>query len=153
MAGVDYSHVREPNYRPEQIKQDARTTEYIEELCKQLPKLYFEPPAFDAGDDSRQGMISGDTYVRHRQVYYDTDGINEVQQETLTLCKKCRGLFKVETRADSGPLCLGLEIPIDACPDCRSRGYQLMEDGLIKGNYRYMQMINRKDKDYVRHGF
>ena len=153
MAGVDYSHVREPNYVPSQIVQSAQTTAYIEELCKQLPKLYFDPPAFDAKGDSRQGVISGDTFIRHKQVYYDTDGINEVQQETLTLCDNCRGLHKIETRADSGPLCLGVEIPIDACSDCKSKGYQVVEDGQLKGDYRYIQLINRLDKDYMRYGF
>jgi acetoin utilization deacetylase AcuC-like enzyme len=153
MAGVDYSHVREPNYDPERIRQSAQTTAYIEELCKQLPRLYFEPPAFDAKGDSRQGVVSAGTFIRHKQVYYDTDGINEVQQETLTLCDNCRGLYKVETRADSGPLCLGVEIPRDACPDCKSRGYQLIEDGQLKGDYRYIQLINRLDRDYSRVGF
>lgn len=153
MAGVDYSHVKEPNYNAERIRQDARTTEYIEELCKQLPRLYFDPPAFKPSDDTRQGVLSGDTFIRHKQIYYDTDGINEVQQETVTVCKHCRGLYKVETRADSGPLCLGVEIPIDACPECRSRGYQAMEDAQLKGTYRYMQLINRLDKEYLRYGF
>ncbi|MEZ7197082.1 histone deacetylase family protein [Pseudodesulfovibrio karagichevae] len=153
MAGVDYSHVREPNYNSERIRQDARTTAYIEELCKQLPALYFDPPEFVSKDDSRQGIIAGDKFVRHKQIYYDTDGINEVQQESVTLCKQCRGLYKVETRADSGPLCLGVEIPVDACPECRAKGYQTVEDAQIKGAYRYIQLINRLDKEYVRYGF
>jgi acetoin utilization deacetylase AcuC-like enzyme len=153
MAGVDYSHVREPNYNSERIRQDARTTAYIEELCKQLPALYFDPPEFVSKDDSRQGIVSGDHFVRHKQIYYDTDGINEVQQESVTLCKQCRGLYKVETRADSGPLCLGVEIPVDACPECRAKGYQTVEDAQIKGAYRYIQLINRLDKEYVRYGF
>lgn len=153
MAGVDYSHVREPNYNRERIRQDARTTAYIEELCKQLPALYFDPPEFVSKDDSRQGIVSGDNFVRHKQIYYDTDGINEVQQESVTLCKQCRGLYKVETRADSGPLCLGVEIPVDACPECRAKGYQTVEDAQLKGTYRYIQLINRLDKEYVRYGF
>ena len=69
------------------------------------------------------------------------------------MCEKCRGLYKVETRADSGPLCLGVEIPIDACSECKSLGYQLVEESQLKSNYRYIQMINRLDKDYVRYGF
>jgi acetoin utilization deacetylase AcuC-like enzyme len=153
MAGVDYSQVMEPNYNADRIRQDANTTAYIEELCKQLPRLYFDPPALKPSDDSRQGVLSGDTFIRHKQIYYDTDGINEVQQESVTVCKKCRGLYKVETRADSGPLCLGVEIPIDACPDCRAKGYQVMEEAQIKGTYRYMQLINRLDRDYQRYGF
>jgi acetoin utilization deacetylase AcuC-like enzyme len=153
MAGVDYSHVREPNFSSERIRQDARTTAYIEELCKQLPALYFDPPEFESKDDSRQGIVTGDHFVRHKQIYYDTDGINEVQQESVTLCKQCRGLYKVETRADSGPLCLGVEIPVNACPECRAKGYQTVEDAQIKGTYRYIQLINRLDKEYLRYGF
>nr|WP_321513098.1 histone deacetylase [uncultured Pseudodesulfovibrio sp.] len=153
MAGVDYSHVKEPNYNPDMIAQDPRTTAYIEKLCDQLPELYFNPPAFNAKKDGKQGMLSGDTFIRHKQIYYDTDGINEVQQETVTVCDSCRGLYKVETRADSGPLCLGVEVPIDACPACRSKGYQIVEEAQLKGTYRYMQMINRLDKEYLRYGF
>jgi hypothetical protein len=153
MAGVDYSSVREPNYNAERIRQDDRTTAYIEELCRQLPKLYFDPPVYNAKNDMRQGVLSGGKLVRQRQIYYDTDGINEVQQETVVLCDHCRGLLKVETRADSGPLCLGVEIPIDACRDCKSLGYQLVEDAQLKGNYRYIQMINRLDGEIVRYGF
>jgi len=153
MAGVDYSHVKEPNYNPEMIAQDAQTSAYIEELCKQLPELYFNPPPFNAKGDGKQGVVSGDTFIRPKQVYYDTDGINEVQQETVTVCDTCRGLYKVETRADSGPLCLGVEIPIDACPACRSKGYQIVEEAQLKGTYRYIQMINRLDKEYLRYGF
>ncbi|MEF2231443.1 MAG: histone deacetylase, partial [Pseudodesulfovibrio sp.] len=153
MAGVDYSHIREPNYNPELLRQDERTGAYIEELCRQLPRLYFDPPPLKPGNDPRLGVISGDRFIRNRQIYYDTDGINEVQQETVVLCDKCRGLYKVESRADSGPLCLGVEIPPDACPDCKSRGYRLVEDGQLKGNYRYIQLINRLDREYVRFGF
>jgi len=153
MAGVDYSQVMEPNYNAERIRQDARTTGYIEELCDQLPKLYFDPPEFTSSGDSRQGVLTGDTFIRHKQIYYDTDGINEVQQESVTVCQNCRGLYKVETRADSGPLCLGVEIPSGACPKCRAKGYHVMEEAQIKGTYRYMQMINRLDKEYLRYGF
>ena len=153
MAGVDYSHVREPNYNAERIRQDARTTEYIKELCEQLPALYFDPPEFQSGKDGKQGIVTGDEFVRNKQIYYDTDGISEVQKESVTLCGQCRGLYKVETRADSGPLCLGVEIPVDACPECRAKGYQTVEDAQLKGTYRYIQLINRLDKEYVRYGF
>ncbi|MBU4379110.1 MAG: histone deacetylase, partial [Proteobacteria bacterium] len=76
-----------------------------------------------------------------------------VQQETLFPCDHCRGLLKIETRADSGPLCLGVEIPINACRDCKSHGYQIVEDAQLKGNSRYIQLINRLDREYVRIGF
>ncbi|WP_243544533.1 histone deacetylase family protein [Pseudodesulfovibrio tunisiensis] len=154
MAGLDYSHVREPNYEPERIRQDQRTTDYINKLCDVLPELYFNPPPFQGGDRDGQGVISGDVFTRRKNIYYDTDGISENQQETLHLCDQCRGVYKVETSSSSNPLSLGVEIPWNACPHCRELGHRLVEEAQLKGGgYRYIQLINRKDREYLRYGF
>jgi len=153
MAGVDYSHVREPDYTPERWRQDKRTTAYIEQLCDTLPELYFNPPPFDGSEKSRQGIISGEWFIRHKDIYYDTDGISEAQIEMVYQCPKCRGLMKYETRSTNNPLCLGIEVPLGACNACRDLGYKLLEEAQIKGQYRYIQFINRRDKDYLRFGF
>jgi acetoin utilization deacetylase AcuC-like enzyme len=153
MAGADFSHVREPDYNPDKWKQDARTTAYIEQLCDVLPQLYFNPPPFDSSEKSGQGIITGDRFIRHKDIYYDTDGISEAQTENLYLCDHCRGLLSCETRSSNNPLCLGVEIPQNACPACRERGYKLIEEAQIKGAYRYVQLINRLDKEYMRYGF
>lgn len=153
MAGVDYSHVREPDYTPEQWKQDTQTTKYIESLCESLPGLYFDPPAFDGSEKSQQGTINGDWFIRHKDIYYDTDAISEAQTEMVFMCEDCRGLMKYETRSTNNPLCLGIEVPQGACRTCADLGYKMLEDSQIKGQYRYIQFINRKDRDYVRFGF
>jgi hypothetical protein len=91
--------------------------------------------------------------VRHKDIYYDTDGISEAQTEELLLCGSCRGLLKIVSRTTKNPDCLGVEIPLGACPECRARGLALYEEAQAKGGYRYTQLINRADKQYLRHGF
>ncbi len=39
------------------------------------------------------------------------------------------------------------------CEHCHGKGIQIYEEGQVKGNYRYIQLINRKDKDYRQQGF
>lgn len=148
MAGVDYSGVREPGFDPEVLRQEKRITEYVEALADQLPDIYFNPPA-----EPKDGVVTGDWFVRQKNVYYDTDGISEAQTEKLLMCDDCRGLLVMETRSTNNPLSLGVEIPIGSCPRCKEQGYSIAEESQIKGGYRYIQIINRLDKEYSRVGF
>jgi acetoin utilization deacetylase AcuC-like enzyme len=148
LAGVDYSRVREPDYDPARLAQDPRITEYLKKLCGQIPRLYFDPPK-----EAQDGSVQGDWFVRTKDVYYDTDNINEEQTEKLFLCGSCRGLLRVETRSTANPLSLGLEIPLGACPHCRDLGHRMAEEAQLKGGFRYVQLIDRVGKEYLRHGF
>jgi len=60
---------------------------------------------------------------------------------------------KIETWSTVNPLSLCVEIPRNACEHCHGKGIQVFEEGQVKGNYRYVQLINRKDKDYRQQGF
>jgi len=91
--------------------------------------------------------------VRHKNIYYDTDGITEAQTEELKLCDSCRGLMKVVSRTTKNPPCLGVEIPLDACDACRNLGYSIYEEAMVKEGYRYAQFMNRRDHEYQRNGF
>ncbi|CCO23357.1 histone deacetylase family protein [Maridesulfovibrio hydrothermalis] len=148
IAGVDYSHVREPGWNPEKLKETDEIMDYIGTLCEGVKEIYFNPPT-----KSNEGVITGNWSVRHRNIFYDTEGFTESQTESLLLCDECRGLLKVETQKENGPMGFGIEIPASACDKCRNTGYSLLEEAQVKSRYRYMQMINRKDKDYLRYGF
>ncbi len=148
MAGVDYSHVREPGFNPETLRESEEIMNYIATICEGVKDIYFNPPA-----ESAEGVISGGWSVRHRNIFYDTEGFTESQTESLLLCDSCRGLLKVETQREGGPMGFGLEIPAAACDKCRNQGYSLLEEAQVKSRYRYIQLINRKDKDYLRYGF
>jgi Deacetylases, including yeast histone deacetylase and acetoin utilization protein len=151
MAGLDYSGVREPGFDAVKHAQRPQIAEYLGKLCDALPELYFNPPKLE--QTAHGGEIRGDWFVRHKDIYYDTDGISEAQTEELYLCGSCRGLLKVVSRTTKNPDCLGVEIPVGACPSCRERGLALYEEAQATGGYRYSQLINRVDKQYLRHGF
>jgi len=151
MAGLDYSGVREPGFDAVKHAQRPQIAEYLAKLCDALPELYFNPPSLEQSISG--GKIEGEWFVRHKDIYYDTDGISEAQTEELLLCDSCRGLLKVVSRTTKNPACLGVEIPLHACPRCREKGLALYEEAQAKEGYRYCQLINRADRQYLRHGF
>ncbi|MBU1040434.1 MAG: histone deacetylase [Proteobacteria bacterium] len=152
LAGLDYSGVREPAYDAVKHRQRPDLADYIERLCDTIPDVYFHPPK-EATDGFIVPQNSGDWFVRHKDIYYDTDDITEAQTEELFLCGSCRGLLKVVSRTTKNPACLGIEIPLGACDACRSLGYSIYEEAQVKEGYRYAQFINRRDREYQRHGF
>ncbi len=150
MAGLDYSHVREPEYDERALRQDPRITEYIKALCDELPKLYFNPP--EPPPAQRENLVGG-YWVRHKNIYYDTDGINESQVESVRKCDHCRGVLRIETRSTRNPLSVGIEAPVGACGECVEAAYGLLEQDQLKGGYRYIQFVDRVNRKYERHGF
>ncbi|MDP2848431.1 MAG: histone deacetylase [Humidesulfovibrio sp.] len=151
MAGLDYSGVREPGFDAVRHSQRPQIAEYLAKMCDTLPELYFNPPALS--EAMQGGVIEDGWFVRHKDIYYDTDGISEAQTESLLMCDSCRGLLKVVSRSTKNPDCLGVEIPVDACPRCREMGLAHYDEAQAKDGYRYTQLINRVDRQYLRHGF
>jgi len=148
MAGVDFSNVREPDYNPQALKQDPKLTDYIKTVCDHVRELYFNPPA-----QPKRGEISDGFFHRMKDIYYDTDRISESQVESVFLCGDCSGAMKIETWSTINPLSACIEIPINVCPRCHHMGLRLIEEAQLKGSYRYIQVINRKDKIYQHWGF
>lgn len=144
MAGLDYDHVREPDYEVAARREKPEVTDAVKRLADNIPKLYFTPPALKE---------SAEVYTRLKDIWYDSDEIAEKQLETILPCGDCAGLLKVVSRSTRNPQSLGIEIPLGACDDCRATGYRVLEESLLKGGYRYVQFINRRDKDYQRFGY
>lgn len=148
MAGVDYSKVYEPDYHPEKVRQDVRSMDTIKRICEDVRNRYFNPPATPSDGD-----VNGQWFTRMKDVFYDTDGIRESQVENVVICPDCSGTVKTEVWSTSNPLSLCVEIPMDACDKCAGLGRRAIEEGHTKGNYRIVQAINRKDKEYTQFGF
>lgn len=142
MAGMDYSHVKEPDYNPYTLAQDQAITDYIAELRDPVLKNYFSQHAdYDRPPD-------GEFATRTKRIYYDTDGIQETQKEMMLMCRKCRGVFMIETQSSLNPLSAGIEIPVDACRSCRKKGASLLKEALASKKYSTVQIIDRPGKIY-----
>ncbi len=89
------------------------------------------------------------TMCEKKEIYYDTDNIREMQLESIMVCEECRGVLKIETTSTVNPLSLGIEIPLDACDRCQKEGYRLLDNALSGDRYKYVQLIDRKNKKYV----
>ena len=118
MAGLDYGHVREPDYDPRALKQSASQWETVKKTVGWLQRILENQAAFHA----HFYPDLGDTYSREKQIFYDTDGIHEVQQETVRICEDCPGWMGIDSRARGGPLgrqrIWAMSIPWFACPRC-----------------------------------
>ncbi len=144
MAGVDYSHVREPDYDAKALRQDPRITDYIGRLKDVVLDAYFNPAVYE-------GLPPLGSFIRrNKNVYYDTDGIRESQVESVMRCAECAGVMSLETSSTVCPLCIGIEIPIGACRSCAKEGARLFNAAKKSGTYRTVQMIDRPKKEYYR---
>ncbi len=144
MAGMDYSHVREPDYDPDSIREEKSIMAYIKKISDEIVKGYHEAKA---GRPTAAQI--GNYDVRKKSIFYDTDGIRESQLESILICGDCRGTLKIETASSNNPLSLCIEIPINACPHCRSEGYRMLDEGRKKGKFAHIKFINRKDREYL----
>ncbi|PIE70240.1 MAG: histone deacetylase [Deltaproteobacteria bacterium] len=117
MAGLDFSHVKEPDYRPEKLKQSASVTRHIAEVMATVQGIW------DRRDEYREKLQGHQTLAeRRRQIYYDTDGISETQQERLTICNDCAGALRIDSSSSWGGHVVGTHIPRFACDRCRQQG-------------------------------
>ncbi|MGI6655419.1 MAG: histone deacetylase [Desulfobulbus sp.] len=139
MAGCDYSAVREPDFNRAALREQPEVLERIKQLCPVLLDGYFHP---EPGDFKREKGF----FIRQRRIYYDTEGILEQQREALKDCDQCRGLRLIRTSSSHIQTCLGVELPIDCCPDCEREGYAAFENK--RENYVVVQMLDQKNNQF-----
>ncbi|MCR4431552.1 MAG: histone deacetylase [Tepidanaerobacteraceae bacterium] len=146
MAGLDYSHVKEPDYDPGKLKQSPRTTEYIKKLCETIYQRWRKKE-----DIAREALktLNGRGYMaRIRNIYYDTDGIMEEQTQKFKICPRCSGLNTIHSRSDRGYEIFAVSIPRDACPDCIDEGYKAYKE-TPKGKYFRIYLQDRVNDAYM----
>lgn len=141
MAGLDYRFVREPDYDPLALRQNARITDYIHRLADAVLERYFHPKP-------DKQYAPGELVSREKRIFYDTDGISERQVESVLVCGECSGMLRIETSSTVNPETLCIEIPLGACDSCCSEGLAQFENGQKSGRFRNVLLINRRMKDY-----
>ena len=117
MAGMDYSHVREPDYDPLTLRESDQIMRKIEKDAAGILKLWKERDALRAKLVSDAGCAR-----RRKNIYYDTDGIREQQEETVRICDNCGGLVMIESLADTGNRIFAVVVPGQSCAVCRRSG-------------------------------
>ncbi len=122
MAGLDYSGVREPDYHEARWRQSLRVTRKVEEISQQVLKNWQNKEKL--AEKEFRGLRK---VTLPRQVYYDTAGIMETQQQEFKVCDDCPGVNTIHSVNDRGDSLIGVQIPRNTCPACHSEGYRLFE--------------------------
>lgn len=133
LAGLPYEHVHEPDYDPKKLHQQPKITAYIQKLGEQIIAQYHHPPSSPSEGREEKGW-----WVRKRDIFYDTEGLQEHQRERIRLCSDCPGLTCIETVSRRTPESLCLLLPRNACSRCKQQLLELEEEGRASGRYTHV---------------
>ena len=142
MAGMDYSHIKEPDYDPRNQVQSQHITNYLKQLKDHTLDNWRNKEAI-----KRKFYQSQPFHRRNRSIFYDTDYIRETQTEVVRQCPDCGGTVVIDSQADSGrdSHIKAVAIPRYACDACRKWGEEQFEKGKKEG---FAQVfLQDKDKD------
>ena len=133
MAGIDTSHVKEPDYNPDKIGQAKETTYMIERICDGVLQYW------DQREVKRQRILNEKEVDRRtRHIFYDTDGIHETQNEIIRVCADCAGALQIDSTSDRRRRILAIHVPNHACRGCKTRAYEWFENA---GRHSYDQIV------------
>ena len=125
MAGLDYSWVREPDYKEENFKETKENMDHIIELADYLWRIWKDREQLAEQRYQRKEKFE----EINRHIYYDTDGIREQQNETIRLCDHCPGYQIIRSRGmystGKSRVIEAVAIHHRACKTCQeeARGY------------------------------
>jgi len=140
MAGIDYSHVTEPDYNPDAVRQTPQVSRYIEQQVSTIYDLWKNRAS------RRAALVKGKEYLRRsRNIFYDTDMISEQQEETVRVCDECGGLITIRSGASTGNRIFAVIVPGQGCPVCRRKGEEFFA-GTGTGSYHHVYFQDR-DRD------
>ena len=118
MAGMDYSHLKEPDYSPAKVYQAPEVTRWVHKTCDKVLENWHQRRYLGE-------MARGDNpfIQRERNIFYDTDNIHEHQHETIRVCDRCGGALSIDSSARGRKHILAVHIPRKACEPCRRQGH------------------------------
>jgi acetoin utilization deacetylase AcuC-like enzyme len=143
MAGLDYSHVKEPNLKA--LTQDTGINNYIDSAVKQLWDMWKKRTKIDLNSYFGPDKF----YTRQRTVYYDTDGIMDNQKETIFRCSECPGYLKLSSQAvhPNGKQyhIFAVKIPFGSCPRCLETAQKAFAEVVEKNYYTHCYLQNQAE--------
>ena len=143
MAGMDYSHICEPDYDAADQIQPANITEYLEKL-KQVTLDHWE---------NRERLRfkvhpKQPFHTRNQQIFYDTGGIRESLRETVRECSDCGGAVTLDSEADTGHQIFAVQLPRYCCPACRAWGEEQYAEAPA-GEYSQIFLQDKDNDTYL----
>lgn len=145
MAGLDYSHVKEPDYDPAKIRQSSDVSDSIRQVGDTILSYWQQREDIQA-----QVQSKGKFFERRREIFYDTDGIVETQTEQIKTCADCGGVWQIDSSSDRGHHILAVHIPVSACADCQNLGNRWFEEAATnRFDFKFLQ--DRSADDYRVH--
>ncbi|WP_092221204.1 histone deacetylase family protein [Desulforhopalus singaporensis] len=114
MAGMDTSHVKEPDYYPGKFRQSSEVNRHIETICDQAMQLF----------RNRTGTATGKTAERtvmdRKRIFYDTAGFMVDETKIYHLCPECPGYTEIEASGNNTDL-RAFCVPFNGCRSCQTR--------------------------------
>jgi acetoin utilization deacetylase AcuC-like enzyme len=143
LAGIDYSNVKEPDYNPEQIRQTPAVSEAIEKIGETVITIWQQ-----RHNIVDQILEKSDPSRRKRDIFYDTDGIQESQHEQIQICPDCAGALRIDSTSSRGIHILAVHIPTKACKRCKHIGYQWYES-VDPDSFDFIFLQDRTEDQYL----
>ena len=143
MAGLDYNHLKEPDYDPAKLRQSGDITEYIQRVGKNVLEIWDQRQSL-----TQKARAKENCHRRSRNIFYDTDNIHESQNEEIRVCDDCAGALRIESSANGRKPILAVHIPLRACPACENQGHQWFETA-DKNRFDHLYLQDRKNDKYI----
>jgi RNase P subunit RPR2 len=148
MAGLDYSSVEEPDYKPELLKEDQSLMAQIKETVDQLKKIWENRGSRDLREV--YGEFS-EFYSRDKNIFYDTAGINENQTEKVKVCSQCQGYLIIDSKAAKSRFnssqVMAVSIPKLVCEHCHQEARTKFEE--LKNEDKHVYLQDLKADEYL----
>ncbi|MDR0239690.1 MAG: histone deacetylase, partial [Deltaproteobacteria bacterium] len=136
LAGLPFDDIREPDWKPDSARQSPRINDILKKSCDDALALFRNPPARPTEGREERGF-----WVRHKDIFYDTDMLHEKQKEAFRLCPHCPGFGLFESASSRTPLSLCAHVPRAACRTCREQAREYADAGGKAGKY-YAVLLN-----------
>ena len=112
MAGMDFSHVREPDYDPSRFTQPADMTRYIEGICAKAIEV------FNSRGVAKKEALKQKIVREQKKIFYDTTGFHVEETRSYHLCPECPGHTEIKASGLRNHI-HAFTVPFNACPKCR----------------------------------
>lgn len=152
LAGEDYSGIIEPGYNPEKLRQTSEVNRQVDGII-----AYWQKKLGERRPDKEELFRGQEVFTRRKNIYYDTDQIQEGQEERIHYCPHCAGLYEVASKAvkswGKDYSAWGIAIPHLACPACAQKGHEIWlaksdKQKIVTGEYDcYFLQDKNRDKN------